>query len=65
MGVFEEIIQNKDELIMKIIQILQGRETKTKINLDGVEFKLGEVGIKVDGKLEITIAPFAKKEEKE
>jgi len=62
MGVFEEMIQNKDELIAKILQLLQGREAKTKINLDGVEFKIGDVALKVDGKIDITIAPFAKKE---
>ncbi len=61
MGVFEEIVKNKEELVMKILQILEGKETKTKINLDGVEFNIGNSKVSVDGSVEFTIVPFAKK----
>jgi hypothetical protein len=61
MGVFDEIVKNKEELFLKILQILEGKETKTKINLDGVEFNIGKSKIKVNGDVEFTIVPFAKK----
>ena len=61
MGVFDEIVKNKEELFLKILQILEGKETKTKINLDGVEFNIGKSKIKVNGNVEFTIVPFAKK----
>ncbi|MCK4531847.1 MAG: hypothetical protein KAT94_03195 [Candidatus Aenigmarchaeota archaeon] len=61
MGVLEEIIKNKEELLMKIMQILEGKETKTKVNLDGVEFNIGNSKISVHGNIEFTIVPFVKK----
>ncbi|MCK4335832.1 MAG: hypothetical protein KAW40_03870 [Candidatus Aenigmarchaeota archaeon] len=61
MGVLEEIIKNKEELLMKIMQILEGKETKTKVNLDGVEFNIGNSKISVHGNVEFTIVPFVKK----
>lgn len=61
MGVLEEIIKNKEELLMKIMQILEGKETKTKVNLDGVEFNIGNSKISVHGDVEFTIVPFVKK----
>lgn len=61
MNVLEEIINNKEELIMKVLQILEGKETKTKLSLDGVQFSVGNSKVKVDGSVEFTIVPFAKK----
>lgn len=61
MGVFEEIVKNKEELFIKILQILEGKETKTKVNLDGVEFNIGNSQIRVNGNVEFTIVPFVKK----
>ena len=61
MGVFEEIVKNKEELFMKIMQILDGKETKTKVNLDGLEFNIGNSKVSVHGNVEFTIVPFVKK----
>jgi hypothetical protein len=61
MGVFEEIVKNKEELFLKVLQILEGKETKTKVNLDGVEFNIGNSKVKVNGNVEFTIVPFVKK----
>jgi len=60
MTVIEEIINNKEELIVKLLGILEGKETKTKIKLDGVEFKLGKTKVKAEGDIELTIVPFSK-----
>lgn len=61
MGVFDEIIKNKEELFLKILQILEGRGTRTKVSLDGVEFNIGNSKIRVNGEVEFTIVPFAEK----
>ncbi len=63
MGIVEEIIGNKEELIGKILSILEGRETTTKLNLDNIEFNVGEAKVKVNGQIDISVAPFAKKKE--
>lgn len=60
MTVIEEIINNKEELIVKLLEILEGKETKTKITLDGVEFKFGKTKVKAEGDIELTIVPFSK-----
>ena len=57
MNVIEEIIKNKEELFVKILQLLEGKEAKTTVNLDGVEFDIGNSKIKVNGKIEFTIVP--------
>ncbi len=61
MGVLEDIVKNKEELLIKILQILEGKETKTKVNLDGVEFNIGNSKVSVNGDIEFTIVPFVKK----
>ena len=59
--IIEEIIKNKEEFLLKLLEILEGKETKTKINLNGVEFKIGDSKIKVNGNIEFVIVPFEKK----
>jgi len=61
MGVFEEMVKDKGQFIEKILEILEGKETRTKINLDGVEFKIGNSKIRVSGNVEFVIVPFEKK----
>jgi len=57
----EEIIKNKEEFLLKVLEILEGKETRTKINLNGVEFKFGKSKIKVNGNIELVVIPFEKK----
>lgn len=59
--IIEEIIKNKEEFLLKLLEILEGKETKTKINLNGIEFKVGDSRIKVSGNIEFVIVPFEKK----
>ena len=59
--IIEEILKNKEEFLLKVLEILEGKEAKTKINLDGVEFKIGKSKIKVNGNLEFVVIPFDKK----
>ena len=61
MGITEEILKHKEELFLKFLNILEGKETSATINLDGLSFMLGEVKIKVDGEIKLTLVPPKKK----
>ena len=61
MGVFDEVVKNKEELLLKFFNILQGREAKTKLMLDGIELDFGKGKVKVDGSVELTFTPLSKK----
>jgi len=61
MGVLEDMVKNKEDFLEKLLEILEGKETRTKINLDGVEFKIGSSKVKVSGNVEFIIVPFEKK----
>ncbi len=57
MGLLEEILASKEELIIKLLSVLEGKETKAKINLDGIKFKLKDATVAVDGEIELTFIP--------
>lgn len=59
--IISEIVKNKEEFLLKILQIMQGKETRTNINLDGVEFNIGGSKVKMNGSIEFVVVPFAKK----
>ncbi|HDD45864.1 MAG TPA: hypothetical protein ENG42_00165 [Candidatus Aenigmarchaeota archaeon] len=60
-AVFEDIIKNKEQLIMYILNLIEGKEAKTKVNLDEIELKFGKVSVKISGNLEFIVAPIKKK----
>ncbi|NOX71268.1 MAG: hypothetical protein GXO64_01030 [Candidatus Micrarchaeota archaeon] len=62
MGVLEELIKNKEDLVITFLKIIEGKEAKAKINLDGVKFMVGETEVKLDGSVEFSVIPLKKKE---
>ena len=58
MGIIEEILKNKEELLVKILEIMEGKEAKTKIDLDGVEFHVGNSIVRMTGAIELTFIPI-------
>ncbi len=61
-GFLEEILKNKQELILKLLSVLQGHETTARVNLDGIQFEVSKgVKIKVNGQVEFTLVPPKKK----
>lgn len=58
MGVIEEILNNKEELIINFLKVVEGKETGVKVNLDGVKFKIGDSEVKLSGDVEFTFIPF-------
>jgi hypothetical protein len=61
MGMIEEILKNKEELLTKFLSIVEGKETKANVNLDGVEFKVGKTSVQLNGNVEFTVIPSFKK----
>lgn len=61
MGVIEEILKNEQDILVKFLEILQGKETKAKVDLNGVKFKLGKSEVKMEGSLSFTFVPMASK----
>jgi len=61
MGVIDEILKNKEDILIGFLSIIEGKETKTRINLDGVKFRVGKTTVKVEGAIELSIVPGKKK----
>jgi hypothetical protein len=61
MGIIEEILKEKGELLEKFIQIIEGKETRTKVNLDGISFRIGKSTVRMNGSVEFVFVPIEKK----
>ena len=61
MGVVEEILKNKEEILVKLLCVLEGKETAAKVKLDGLELQLGDAKVKLDGFVQFTFVPPKKK----
>ncbi|MBI4019843.1 MAG: hypothetical protein HY367_00810 [Candidatus Aenigmarchaeota archaeon] len=57
MGIVEELLKEKEEIIVKLIQVLEGKTAKARINLNGVQFKVGKTSVKLEGSVDLTIVP--------
>ena len=64
MGIVEEIVKNKEELLVKFLSIVEGKETKANVNLDGIKFKVGNTAVRLEGNIEFTVVPYVKDKKK-
>lgn len=64
MGVVEDLVKNKEEILLKLLSLIEGKEAKGRLKLDGVKLKLGKSEIKMDGAIELTFTPMAEKAKK-
>jgi hypothetical protein len=60
-NILEEIVKDKDELIEAFLKLLEGKESRAKIKLDGVKFKVGNSSVRLEGNLELTLVPMEDK----
>lgn len=60
MGILEEILKNKEELLIKLLEIMEGKESRAKIDLEGVEFHVGQSAVRLKGSVELTFIPIEK-----
>lgn len=63
MSLVDELVKNKEELLLKALQFMEGKEASTKINLDDIKFTIGNLSIKFKGEIEVSVMklPEAKK----
>jgi hypothetical protein len=64
MGIVEELLKNKEELLVKFLSLMEGKETKANVNLDGVKFKVGKTSVELNGNIMFTVVPSAGKGKK-
>ncbi len=64
MGVIEEIVKNKEEILINFLRVMEGKEATAKVNLDGVKFKVGDAWVKMDGEISFTLMPPKAKKKK-
>jgi hypothetical protein len=57
MGVIEEIVKNKEEILINFLRVMEGKEATAKVNLDGVKFKVGDALVRMDGEIAFTLVP--------
>ncbi|GEM_PF-2073704 len=55
MDILQELLKNKEQLLLKALEFMEGKETGTKLKLDGIEFNLGNTTVKLTGEVEITL----------
>ena len=60
MGIIEELLKNKEDLLINFFRIMEGKEAKTKVNLDGVKFQVGKTKVEISGNIELSFVPFGK-----
>jgi len=60
-SILDQLLGNKEEIIIKVLQILEGKEAKTKFNLEGLKLKLGTFDIKLGGHIEVSVIPKKKR----
>ena len=61
MGVIEEVIKNKEEILVALLKVLEGKESRARVNLDGVKFNVGKSSVKMEGEIEFTFVPLENK----
>ncbi len=64
MGVIEEILANKEELLVALLKVLEGKETRATLDLNGVTFKVGQSTVEMSGSIQLTFVPLERKKAK-
>jgi len=60
-NMLEAIMKNKEEILIKVLQILEGKEARGEIDLGGVEFKVGDAKVELNGRIAFSFQPYEKK----
>jgi hypothetical protein len=58
MGVIEEVLKNKEEILVGLLKVLEGKESRARVNLDGVKFNVGKSTVRMEGEIEFTFIPL-------
>ncbi len=61
MGIIEEVLKNKEDILVALLKVLEGKESKAKVRLDGVKFNVGSSSVNMEGSIEFTFVPIEEK----
>jgi len=61
MGIIEEVLKNKEEILVALLKVLEGKESRARVNLDGVQFNVGKSSVRMEGEIEFTFVPLEDK----
>lgn len=64
MSLVDELLKNKEEILVKILQFMEGKEAATKLNLNGMQFTLGNMLVKLNGEVEVSVMKTDQKKKK-
>ncbi len=54
-------ISEHSDFMEAFVKMLEGRQAKASLDLDGVQFHIGKSKVKVDGNVVVTFVPIEKK----
>jgi len=60
MGSVEELIEKKGNMLLKLLDLMEGKEVKTRMDLSGIQFQVGKNVIKLSGEVEFTVVRKSK-----
>ena len=56
----EQLLTENRTVIEAFLKLLEGKESKAKIDLTGVKFNIGKSVVKAEGTLSLTLIPLSK-----
>lgn len=59
--VVKTLVKTEEDLIMRVLDVIAGRETSAHVNLKGVRFMAGKTEVKLDGDITVAVTPVKKK----
>jgi len=57
-GILEEILANKQEILVALLKVIEGKQARAKVNLNGVKFNVGQSVVKMEGSIELSFVPL-------
>jgi len=60
-SLIKELLEENGSLLEKIMVLLEGREARADINLNGMELKAGKTRVKLAGVIKVTVSQSKKK----
>jgi hypothetical protein len=59
-GSVEKFLQENSSVIMKVLQVLEGKSATARVKLDGIQFELGDAAIELSGEVDLKFVPEKK-----
>jgi hypothetical protein len=60
-GIIEEILRNKEDILVALLKVIEGKESRARVKLDGVKFNVGNSSVRMEGAVEFTFVPIEDK----